>query len=735
MAEKELINLCGSVEHIVFANKENGFAVIEVATGDELVCAVGNIPDVQEGTELSMMGYYTTHATYGYQFRVETCEQKMPATENAICKYLASGTIKGIGPAIARRIVERFGKDTLQIMEEQPERLAEVKGITLKKSRELAEEVRQVFGVRNLMIFLSAYGVPPAVSVKVWKKWGVLSAELLRENPYLLCGSLFQLDFSLADRIAEDQNIPRDSELRISAGLGCILVHNIGNGHTCLPCSKLYQAAEKLLELPAQTIEEKLETIVRQGDLVRLRKKKEYLALPELFAAEQYIASRISLMVSVPPMEAPQIDFVIRQVEEEKKLRYEDLQKKAIREALMNEIFILTGGPGTGKTTTLNGIIDVLEYCGKDIAIAAPTGRAAKRISEVTGREAKTIHRLLEVEMGDGNPRFAKNEQEPLLNDAVVIDEMSMVDVLLFDALLRAMKPGAKLILVGDYNQLPSVGAGNVLHDLLASEVVPTVRLEQIFRQAAQSNIVLNAHRIVEGTVPDLSRKDGDFFFLPRQNAPAVSQTVIDLVCRRLPNRYQYSPLDDIQVLCPQRRGELGVEELNSRLQEQLNPPAPGKTEFKAGLYTYRVGDKVMQIKNNYDMEWQKDTERGMGVFNGDIGTIRMIDRGSQTLAVEFEDRLSYYPFDMAADQLELAYAITVHKSQGNEFEAVVIPMLGGYDRLYYRNLLYTAITRAKQIVILVGRKERVAFMVNNNLKGIRFTNLKHLLVGMVEEF
>ncbi|WP_195543534.1 SF1B family DNA helicase RecD2 [Massiliimalia timonensis] len=735
MAEKEWLNLCGSVDHIIYANRDSGFAVIELEAGDELICAVGNMPDVQEGAELSLMGYYTTHPNYGYQFRVETCEQRMPATAGAICKYLSSGVIKGIGSAIARRIVEKFGDDTLHIMEQSPQRLAEIKGITVKRSQELAEELKQVFGVRNLMLFLSQYGISPAVSVKVWKRWGVLAQDLIRENPYILCGRMFQLEFQLADQIARQQGISPDSEIRVSAGLSCILIHNLNNGHTCLPSRKLIQAAEKLLELSGDVIEEKLEEVLEKGELVRLKKKQEYLALPELYSSEQYIASRIAMMVSIPPQDEPQIDFVIRQIEEERNIRYEGLQKQAIKEALMNEIFILTGGPGTGKTTTLNGIIDVLEYCGKTLSIAAPTGRAAKRISEVTGREAKTIHRLLEVEMGDGTPRFAKNEQEPLISDAVVIDEMSMVDVPLFEALLRAMKPSAKLILVGDYHQLPSVGAGNVLHDLLASGVIPTIRLQQIFRQAAKSLIVTNAHRIVQGEMPDLNKKQGDFFFLSRRDNASASQTILDLACRRLPNSYGYSPTEDIQVLCPQRKGELGVEELNSKLQTQLNPPGAGKTEFKAGMYTYRLGDKVMQTKNNYDIEWQKNDERGMGIFNGDIGTICMIDKGSQTLAIDFEGRIAYYPFEMASDQLELAYAITVHKSQGNEFEAVVIPILGGYDRLYYRNLLYTAITRAKQIVILVGKEERIAYMVDNNLKSVRFTNLKHLLNGMVEEF
>jgi exodeoxyribonuclease V alpha subunit len=728
MEQREMVSLCGSVEDIVYQNTETGFAVIDLNHEGELLSVVGDLNGVQEGEELSLMGYYTTHATYGFQFKAETCEHQMPATANAIRKYLASGVVKGIGPAIAKRIVDAFGDETLRVIEEHPERLAEVKGITPKKSLELAEEFKQVFGVRSLMLFLSRYGISPSKAVRIWKQWGVAAIEWIRENPYLLCSGDFQIEFSIADRIAADQEIPKEDPKRILAGVQYLLVHNQNNGHTCLPYHRLLPIAQKLLELDVSVIENVLEDCIESGDLVRVKKKKEYLALPTLYQAEAYIASRIALMASIPPQDEPQIDFVIRQVEAQKKLVYEELQKRAIKEALMNEIFILTGGPGTGKTTTLNGIIDVLEYKGLSISIAAPTGRAAKRISEVTGREAKTIHRLLEVEMGEGNIRFGKNEQEPLNSDAIVIDEMSMVDTLLFAALLRAMKPGAKLILVGDYHQLPSVGAGNVLQDLLACDQIPTVRLEHIFRQAAQSLIVMNAHRIVEGEFPDLTRKDSDFFFMHRRNHQLVSQTVLDLVCRRLPSTYGYSPTEEIQVLCPQRKGDLGVMELNHRLQKELNPEGPGKVEFKSTFYTFRVGDKVMQIKNNYDIEWSREDERGAGIFNGDIGIIKMIDRGSQTLSIDFEDRLCYYSFDMAAEQLELAYAITVHKSQGSEFEAVVMPVMGGYDKLYYRNLLYTAITRAKKLLILVGSEERIRFMVQNHIKGVRFTNLKYLL-------
>ncbi len=731
--EQEMINISGSVDNIVFTNKESGFTVLDLLYNDEMISVVGVVYDVQVGEELDLTGYFMSHPTYGYQFKAVTCTHSMPATAAAIQKYLASGVVKGIGPALAKRIVDKFGNDTLKVIEEHPERLVEINGISQRRSEELAEAFKQVFGVRSLMLFLGKFSVTPAQTVKVWKTWGVLAMDVIKMNPYVLCTPQFQIAFTVTDSIAESYGIPKDSYNRILAGLNYVLMYNLNNGHTCLPRDKMLPMAQKVLHLEAELIDTTLDEILAKGDLAHIQRKKEFIALPDLFAAEQYIAHRISLMVSVPPEQEQDIDFVIEQIEQQKGITYEALQKQAIKQAMRNDVFILTGGPGTGKTTTLNAIIDVLEYQGKSISIAAPTGRAAKRISEVTQREAKTIHRLLEVEFNDGNHRFTKNEQEPLDSDVIVIDEMSMVDVPLFDSLLRATKPAAKLVLVGDYNQLPSVGAGNVLHDLLDSGVIPTVRLEHIFRQAAQSQIVTNAHQIVNGTVPDLSRKDGDFFMIQRGSIETAEQTVLDLVCERLPKTYGFSPVEDIQVLCPQRKGGLGMMEINKDLQARLNPAAPGKTEFKSTYYTYRIGDKVMQIKNNYDIEWTRGDERGMGIFNGDIGIIQMIDRGSQTLAIDFEDRIAYYSFEMA-NELELAYAITVHKSQGSEFEAIVLPIFGGYDKLYYRNLLYTAITRAKKILVIVGRESRVRFMIGNNIKSIRFTNLKYMIQNGVFE-
>jgi exodeoxyribonuclease V alpha subunit len=730
--QHEMVTIQGSVDQIIYHNNDSAFTVLDLIYGDELVCVVGTLGDVQAGEELELTGYFTSHPTYGYQFKAEACSRTMPATASAILKYLSSGVIKGIGPATAKRIVEAFGDDTLKILEESPERLAEVKGITKKKCAEFSQQFQQVFGVRSLMLYLSKYAVPPATAVQIWKKWGALAMDVLKANPYQLCSFEFSLPFETADRIAMDAGKPKDDYHRILAGVSYVLQYNLNNGHTCLPREKVLPMAQKILGLDTAVISDAVSEAISLDDLRSIQRRKEFLMLPIYDDAERYIAARVGLMISIPPDDPPDLEGIIEQIERTRGIQYEALQKNAICQAMRSELFILTGGPGTGKTTTLNGILDVLEYRGQNIALAAPTGRAAKRMSEVTGREAKTIHRLLEVEFADEGHRFTKNEQEPLDADVVIIDEMSMVDVLLFEALLRAVRPGAKLILVGDYNQLPSVGAGNVLQDLLDADVVPTVSLRRIFRQAAQSQIVTNAHLIVQGEMPDLTQKEGDFFFLSRSSVGSAAQTVVDLICTRLPRSYGYSPFTDIQVLCPQRKGELGVMELNRRLQTILNPKDPRKAEFKSFVYTYRVGDKVMQIKNNYDIEWTRDTEHGQGIFNGDIGIIQMIDRGSQTMAIDFEGRIAYYSFDLA-NELELAYAITVHKSQGSEFEAIIVPVLGGYDKLYYRNLLYTAVTRAKKILILVGSEDRVRFMVQNHIKSVRYTNLRILLERQVQ--
>lgn len=745
--QQEYITIEGSVENIVFSSEESGFTVLDLNVGGEMVCVVGSLLSVEVGEELKLTGFYQSHPNYGTQFKAQMFERSMPATESAIRKYLASGVVKGIGPATAARIVDRFKTDTLKIIEETPQRLTEVPGISKKKADKLSEEFKQVFGVRALMLFLSNQGINPMQSVMIFKKWGASALERIRANPYLLCTSDLGIHFSVADGIAEREGLPKDSSARIDAGISFVLSHNLSNGHTCLPRAKLLPAAEKLTGLPAETVGNRLDDDLEAGVFCTLTENTELIFLPVYYTAQQYIVSRLQLMLRVYSDKVEGVGETIDLIERDKGIHYETLQRKAIQQAVENDAFILTGGPGTGKTTTLNAIIEILEQQGKKVAIAAPTGRAAKRIAEVTGREAKTIHRLLEVSVGyaqSGKLEFVHNEQNPLDADAVIVDEMSMVDTLLFDALLRGMKPKAKLVMVGDFHQLPSVGAGNILHDLIESDTIPTVELTQIFRQAAKSLIVTNAHAIVSGEMPDLTRKDNDFFFMPYQEPSRAAETILDLCSFRLPNTYGFSATEDIQVLCPSRKGELGVTELNNKLQERLNPKSEQKTEFKSGSTTYRVGDKVMQIRNNYDISWTRPSggaearaqeeaqsplavEKGTGIFNGDIGIIKMIDRGSKTLAIDFDGRLAYYTFEMT-NELELAYAVTVHKSQGSEFEAIILPVMGGFDKLYFRNLLYTAVTRAKRILVIVGQRSRLEYMVRNDRKMLRYTGLKTML-------
>lgn len=724
------IKISGSVEDVIFKSEETGFCVLDVDVGGELVSAVGVMGTVEAGEELELTGYYETHSVHGVQFRVQMCERRLPATSGAIRRYLASGVVKGIGPAIAGRIVDQFGDDTLKIIEENPMRLAEVKGISMAKAEKLAESFKQVFGVRVLMLFLSQHGIDPVKSVAVYKKWGASAMDRIKENPYILSLSDIGVPFSASDAIADALSLPKDAPDRLKAGLCYVLSHNTSNGHTALPRRLLLPTAAKLLGLSEEPVENALDNGLLNGDFYTMTENTPLIFLPEYYTAQQYITGRINVMLSVYSEKPQGISEAIDLIEREKHIHYADLQRKAIAQAAEHALFILTGGPGTGKTTTLNGMIEVLEQQGKRVALAAPTGRAAKRMAEVTGREAKTIHRLLEVAVGyakTGKLEFVHNEQDPIDADAVIVDEVSMVDTLLFDALLRGLKPSAKLILVGDFHQLPSVGAGNILRDLIESDTVPTVELNEIFRQAAQSLIVTNAHEIVEGHMPELSRKDNDFFFLPQSEPHSAQELIIDLCARRLPASYGFSPTEDIQVLCPQRKGDLGVMALNTLLQDRLNPRTEGKTEYKSVFYTFRVADKVMQVRNNYDIPWTRGEESGAGIFNGDIGIIRMIDRGSKTMAIEFDGRVAYYSFDMA-EELELAYAVTVHKSQGSEFEAIVLPVMGGYDKLYFRNLLYTAVTRAKKILILVGQRGRIQFMVANDKKMLRYTGLKTML-------
>ena len=730
IGREPVISIEGTVSEVVYMSPETGFAVIEVETDEELLPVVGELYGVSEGEELRLTGSYSNHPKFGRQFKAMAYERRMPATAAAVRKFLSSGAVKGIGAVLASRIVDTFGDDTMTILEETPGRLTEVKGISPKKADAIIKELGQMFGMRSAMNFLSSYGLTPAEGVRAWKKWGPITVDVVKDNPYLLCDEEIGVEFKRADEIALSVGIEADSGKRLFGAASHVLRHNLRNGHTCLARQTVVQLVMRLTGVEEAAIEADIDQRIEEEELFSVQKNREFLFLPSMYNAERYIAMRLSMMLQNRFFVSRNIDEMIDRTEAEKGIHYESLQREAIREALQKSMLILTGGPGTGKTTTLNAIIDLLEDEGLSIAIAAPTGRAAKRVSEVTGRDAKTIHRLLEVDFGSSEvTTFVHNEQHPLKADAVVIDEMSMVDTTLFESLLRGCRMGCKLILVGDSDQLPSVGPGNVLRDLIDSGCIPTVELKQVFRQAAESRIVTNAHRIVAGEYPDLKTKDNDFFFLRRQSAAAVLSTVTELVAKRLPASYGYSPLEDIQVLTPQRKGDLGVGALNESLQAALNPPQKGKREYKSTFATFREGDKVLQTRNNYDIEWKKPGtgEKGMGIYNGDIGIIQRIDLVGGTMEIDFDGRRCEYTLEMAPE-LDLAYAVTVHKSQGSEYSAVVLPIFGGYDKLYFRNLLYTAVTRARKLLIIVGSESRVYQMVDNNRKMLRYTGLKWFL-------
>lgn len=736
MQKENLTEITGTVETVVYKNEETGFSVLELDRDGELLTVVGELSTVGEGEVLTLLGNFRTHPNYGTQFKAVAAQQKLPASASAILRYLSSGVIKGIGPVLASRMVTQFGDDTLKVLENEPERLSEVQGISPAKCEKLKEELGRMFGMRSVMLFLSQFGINSSTSVSIWKRWGTMAQRMIEENPYLLCSEDIGMDFEQCEAIAIKLKIPPDSSYRIEAAIQFVLRHNLFNGHTCLPMDKLLPAAAGLISQSQIMLEKGMEALLHRRELVTVDVNgRTYCYLPEYLEAEHFITSRIQFMLMADSEKKPEIKDKIDALEQRSGIAYASLQKYAIEQAMYHKIFILTGGPGTGKTTTINAIIELLEESGCKVALCAPTGRAAKRMSEVTGKEAKTIHRLLEVDFADPSSlHFKRNEKNPLPHDAVIVDETSMVDVPLMRSLIGALKMNCRLILVGDSDQLPSVGPGNVLRDLIASQKVPQVRLTEIFRQAQQSLIVTNAHAIVHGKMPELKKHDNDFFFLKRERADQIKATTLDLVSKRLPKSYGYSPLHDIQVIVPTRIGAVGANTLNQSLQEVLNPPSEQKPEFESNGRKFRKGDKVMQIKNNYDILWKRDNgEEGMGVYNGDIGFIENIDRPSKTLMIRFDDRIAEYLFEMAPE-LELAYAITVHKSQGSEFDAVVMPLASYKSKMHYRNLLYTAVTRAKNMLIILGQEKTIAEMIANDRKTVRYTNLMEMLLDEVEE-
>lgn len=734
MENETKLQLSGTVEGIIYENEVNGYMVISVETKNELVVAVGSLGGICVGEEVVLTGTFTNHKTYGAQFNVEVFERKLPATSSAILRYLSSGIIKGIGPKTAKLIVDKFGDKSLEIIENSPQELTTVFGISPKKATAIDQEFKKLFGIRTLMLFLAKINISPSKCITIWKKWGILAVDVIKKNPYCLCESDINVSFDLADAIAMDLEFSPTDRERILACLNYVLCTNYSGGHTCLPTKKLLKTTCELLEIDFDSVEIAFYDGVEQDIFREITKNQPYAYTKSMYNCENYVAHRISLMAQLNNEMHQNLDDLIKAVEKKCLINFEQIQKEAIIQAASNSIFILTGGPGTGKTTTLNGIISILSHLGKKIAIAAPTGRAAKRISEITSFEAKTIHRLLEVDFSSNDSiKFKRNEDNPLDFDVIIIDETSMVDILLFEFLLRAIKPNAKLILIGDSDQLPSVGAGNVLKDLIDCGKIPTVRLNKIFRQASSSLIVTNAHNIISGEMPDLTSKNSDFFFLKRLDKVELTKTIIELMSKRLPKSYNYSPLEDIQILTPSRKNDLGSIELNKTLQNVLNPSKNKTHEISNSLFTFREGDKVMQIKNNYDIEWVRNDEKGIGVFNGDLGIIRIIDKINKTLIIDFDSRIVNYDID-SLSELELSYAVTVHKSQGSEFNCVILPIIGGYDKLYYRNLLYTAVTRAKQQLIIIGDEKRIEFMVNNNRKTLRYTSLSYFIKNFIGE-
>ena len=731
--DEKLEIISGTVKHIVFSSADTGFTVLELENNGYTETVVGNLYGVTVGEEIELTGKFTVHSTYGQQFRAVTFVKTLPSGSAAILKYLSSGAIKGIGPATAKKIVQFFGDKTFEVMENEPQRLATVKGVTLQKALQIQDEVKGKKSLRELCLKLSKFGLTADEAVTAFKVLGENVADMLEENPYLLCCQGIDFDFERVDDIAKQLNIPDDNIERICAAVLYVIRHNLFNGHTCLPRIKVMEIVSKLIDISGGLVDDGVEDLLSRKELFNVNiDGQAYLALSEQYSCEKYIANRMLTELTLGNREKPVTEREIDKAGRELGIEFDELQRKAIAESVESGIFILTGGPGTGKTTTVNGIIKVFENRGLKVALAAPTGRAAKRMTELCEKEAKTIHRLLEVGTSDDGKKhiFVRNEKNPLEYDAIIVDEMSMVDVVLFDALLKALRLGSHLVLVGDTDQLPSVGAGDVLRDLILSDKFPSIRLNKVFRQALESLIIVNAHRIIAGEKLELDRHDADFFMLESKTASRAASLVSDLCCCRLPEAYGFSPTDDIQVLCPSKKLELGTVNLNNIRQQQLNPPVEGVPEIEIKGFVLRRGDKVMQIKNNYDIVWEDDNGNvGMGVFNGDVGVLEDIDVSNRTLIVRFIDRVAEYSGDEVL-QLELAYAVTVHKSQGSEFDCVVLPLLDFPHPLKYRNLLYTAVTRAKKMLVVVGSRQVLESMAQNDRKTLRYTALKTMLNG-----
>ena len=729
--EKTVESLAGYVEHIIYRNADNGYTVLNLVSGEDEITCVGIFSAIAEGENIEAQGEYTEHPTYGQQFKVTSFEEKAPEDEEAIERYLGSGAIKGIGLAMAARIVRRFKEDTFRIIEEEPERLAEIKGISNRKAMEIASQVNEKRDLRQAMIFLQQYGITMNLAVKVYQAYGQDVYGIIRENPYRLADDIDGVGFRTADEIAARVGIRMDSDFRVRSGILYTLLQASGEGHTYLPETELTPRASKLLNVTAEQVEKQyMDLAIERKIILKQMEDQTQIYAASFYYMEANTATMLKrLNVSYDVSDA-EIEQRIRGIEKKSGMTLDEHQVTAVKEAVRNGLLVITGGPGTGKTTTINTIIRYFELEGLEIFLAAPTGRAAKRMSETTGFEARTVHRMLELNGGaEGSGGFERDESNPLEADVIIVDEMSMVDISLMYSLLKAISVGTRLILVGDVNQLPSVGPGSVLRDIIQSHACNVVMLTKIFRQASSSDIIVNAHKINHGEEVILDNKSMDFFFLKRYDADVIINVVLQLIKQKLPKFVDATPYD-IQVLTPMRKGLLGVERLNGILQRYMNPPANDKVEKEYGSTVFREGDKVMQTKNNYQLAWEIRTkfgltvDKGLGIFNGDMGIIRQINDFAEQMIIEFDEgRMVEYPYKLL-DELELAYAITIHKSQGSEYPAVVIPLLGGPMMLMNRNLLYTAVTRARKCVTLVGNEVTFQQMIQNTSQQKRYSGL-----------
>lgn len=726
----ELQKLEGVVEHRIYENPKTGYAVFEVdAQGTDIVVA-GNVGSVDIGMSVVVYGHMTTHPNYGEQFRAETCEASLPQDTAATLSYLSSGALPYVGPSTARKIVAKFGDEALTVIADSPQQLCEIRGITPDKAEAISKEFKRMYGVREVIAWAAKFGISPQSAIDLYRSFGANAVTILQDNPYLLCGDPLHLKFKQVDIIAGSLHFEMNDRLRVEAGLLYVTRHNAGNGHTCLPRTKLLESTAGFIRVEPERVEEGLEGMLVSGELgSRTFEGTEYIYLPDLLEAEEDIAARLRELASYPTEPPKTLDSDIRVLEFAQGMTYAPLQKEAIRLALSSRIMVLTGGPGTGKTTTVNAILSLYEASYDRVSLCAPTGRAAKRMSELTGHKASTIHRLLEVDYTSGTLRFIHNAKNLLKCDVVILDEVSMVDVKLFQALLAALRPSCRIVLVGDADQLPSVGPGNILGEILCAGTLPTVRLNEVFRQAGESLIVRNAHRIVSGEMPQKGGKSDDFFMIESAGL-ACQKLVCDLVTTRLPQTYGFDPVRDIQVLCPTKIGPTGSVELNRCLQALLNPPGIGKPQIGSADSgrVLRLGDKVMQIKNDYDITYERNgAEAGVGAYNGDMGIVTAVDTENRTVTVQMDNRCYTYVADQL-NELEPAYAVTVHKSQGSEFPAVVLPVAGVPARLCYRNLLYTGVTRARKLCVLVGSSSTERAMVENVQQNRRFSGLRYLL-------